>query len=91
MPDEQASERDTSSTHVSANGFEEIKAHTDKWLSPLRAKIDKCRGQGPTRALALWRKSHWSALIGIGILLAAMVVRRHSRDRAVFLAWTVAC
>ena len=31
--------------------------------------------------LAWWRKSHWSALIGLMLLIAAMVVRRHPRDR----------
>ena len=28
----------------------------------------------PTRVLVWWRKSHWSALIGLGLLIVAMVV-----------------
>ena len=58
--------------HVTAKA-DEIKAHTDVWLTELEAKIDKAEAR-TDEGLLWWRKSHWSALIGLGLLIAAMVV-----------------
>ena len=53
-------------THTIGEELKKFHAETKAFISRAETKTDE--------GLAWWRKSHWSALIGLALLILAMVV-----------------